>query len=409
MAPILLLDVDPASTDVIAGGLVRAGHELTTVTDSDEALRRVLEHQLVIVDVVTGERTAPDVCREIRGTPDMAAVPVLCIAQTAEVDERIAFLEAGADDVLTKPFDDRELEARVEALLLRFQRSRDFAPTAAVEGPLPAPRRRLAAVFSPKGGVGTTTIATNVAMVHAQHRPDRVLLVDLDLQFGQVSTHLNLGEKLSLADAVRDDGAMRDPELLGAYATRHESGLHVLASPGTPEPAAAVSARHVDRLLDLVLSLYDIVVVDAGATVDDRLMVVLNKADVVLLPVYPEIPALKAVHSFMELMAETTPIIDKTSFVLNNMFAREILRMRDVESALGTRVAANLPYDPFLYLKAVNEGVPVVLGAPRSAPAVRLSALAEGTFAAQDPGRGTTGSDQTARKGRGLGGLLRRG
>ena len=113
--------------------------------------------------------------------------------------------------------------------------------------------------------------------------------------------------------------------------------------------------------------------------VDDRSMIVLDRADAVIVPVYPEIAALKAVRTMLDYLNENGSAASKTAFVLNNAFAREILRMRDVESALGARVALELPYDPFLYLKAVNEGIPIVKGAPRSIPAermVRLSATA---------------------------------
>ena len=76
----------------------------------------------------------------------------------------------------------------------------------------------------------------------------------------------------------------------------------------------------------------------------------------------------------------TMSVSAKATFVLNNQFAREILRLRDVESALGARVAMELPYDAFLYLKAVNEGVPIVIGAPRSIPAELFAKLATATF-----------------------------
>ena len=78
--------------------------------------------------------------------------------------------------------------------------------------------------------------------------------------------------------------------------------------------------------------------------------------------VYPEIAALKALHSLLDVLAEVGSTGTKATFVLNNMFARDILKMSQIESALGTRVAVELPYDPYIYLKAVNEGVPVVLG-----------------------------------------------
>jgi Flp pilus assembly CpaE family ATPase len=139
-------------------------------------------------------------------------------------------------------------------------------------------------------------------------------------------------------------------------------------------------------------------------------MVVLDKADAVVLPVHPEMAALKAVRSLLDHLNEIGGVPTKTTYVVNNMFAREILRMRDVESALGSKVGAELPYDPFLYLKAVNEGVPVVVGAPRSSAADRLSKLTELLFGPQlVPVVGVTQRPLDRRKPRRLTGLLRRG
>src|SRR5207247_6917078 len=172
---LLLLDADPASAEVIRGVLTGVGYALNLTQTGDEAFHLAGDHQLVIIDVVTGPRTAADVCREIRQTPALSAVPVLCISQSDDVEDRIHFLEAGADDVMAKPFDARELEARVAALLLRFQRSRDLAP-ASIQDPSDRPLRRLVTCFAPKRGVGTTTIAVNIAVSVAARRPDRPLL-----------------------------------------------------------------------------------------------------------------------------------------------------------------------------------------------------------------------------------------
>jgi pilus assembly protein CpaE len=402
---ILLLEADSASGELISGILTGVGYTVTAVGDPDETFAQAAAHHLVILDDITGPKTAIELCREIRSTPSMAAIPVLCISQSDDVEERIRFLEAGADDVMAKPFDARELEARVEALLLRFQRSKDMSPVFTAEGALAPKPRRTVAIFSPKGGVGTTTIATNIAIAQAQKHPDRVVLIDLHLQFGQVTTHLNLEAKQSLADVVRDEAALREPELLRTYAARHESGLYVLAAPSTPEMAELVEPKHVEQILQTVLGSWDEVVVDAGSVLDERTMAVFELADTVVLPVYPEIAALKAVNALIEYLSETGTIGAKASFVLNNVFAREILRMRDVESALGTKVAAELPYDPFLYLKAVNEGQPIVRGAPRSTAAERLVKLAAASFNDATTQPVVEAGERRQRR---IGGLLRR-
>lgn len=402
---ILLIEADPAAGETIAAVLTGVGYAVEPALDAAEAAKKRGEHQLAIIDVVAGPLDAVDTCRAVRGTPAFATIPILCVGQSDDVEERIRFLEAGADDVMAKPFDARELEARVEALLLRFQRSRDLGGNLTSEGVTVGRNRRIVAVHSPKGGVGTTTIATNIALVAARQRPDRVLIVDLDLQFGQVATHLNIHVRNSLADVARDEAAMREGELLRTYALRHDSGLHVLAAPASPELAELITAEHVGRILATALDNYESIVVDAGSSLDERTMTIFERAETVIFPVNPEIGGLKALHALLEYLNEAGTVATKSTLVLNYQFARENLKLKDVEIALGTKVGIELPYDPFIYLKAVNEGVPVVLGAPRSPAAERFVRLAASAFGAD----GTEAAgDRTAKRQRRLGGLIRR-
>jgi pilus assembly protein CpaE len=372
---ILLVEADPAAGDVITRTLSGVGYTIVSVPDADDAFRAAPDHHLIIIDVITGEPGAVGLCREIRSTPSLASIPVLLISQTDDVEERIRFLEAGADDVITRPFDGRELEARVEALLLRFQRTRERPAAIARVGPTAGPNR-VVVFFSPKGGVGTTTVAVNVAVASALRTPDRTLLVDLDLQWGQVATSLNLRPRQTIADLTHDEQAQREPELLRTYASRHESGLHVLAAPGTPGSSELVKPDHVERLLHTALEAFDTVVVDAGSVLDECTLAAFDQADSLVLTVYPEVSALKAVVVLLDYLNETGSMSMKAAFVLNQIFAKELLKLAQVEGSLGVKISAELPYDPFLYLKAANEGIPVVQGAPRSLPAERLNRLA---------------------------------
>ena len=144
--------------------------------------------------------------------------------------------------------------------------------------------------------------------------------------------------------------------------------------------------------------------IDAGSVLDERTLVVFEHADAVILPVYPEVAALRSMRGLLDHLNETGSLASKSTFVLNNMFARGTLKLRDVETALDTKIALELPYDPILYLKAVNEGVPLVKGAPRSAPAEQLRLLAATAFAEA----GAAVPADRDRKARGLGALLRR-
>jgi pilus assembly protein CpaE len=407
-ASVLLIDTDAAAAKAIDTTLSSVGHAVTITADADEALRLASDHQVIAIDIVEGEKSAAGICAEIRATPTLASIPVLCIAQTDEVEERIGFLEAGADDVIARPFDDRELEARIEALVLRFQRAKDLVPVASAIGSPFGERRRIVGVFSPKGGVGTTTIAVNLAMIAATAKPDSAVIVDLDLQFGQVATHLDLSPGQTLVDVVRDEQALAEPELLRTYTTRHDAGLHALPAPGDPGLAELITAPHVVALLQTLPGTFDTVVVDAGSQLDDRALAVFEAAEVVIVPFYAEMAALKALHILVDRLSAAGIVGAKTVFVLNSMFAKEILKPRDVEGSLGTSISANLPYDPFLYLKAVNAGQPLVRSAPRSAPAEAFAKLATAVFGSESLAAAPEAPAQEDRKATRFGGLLRR-
>ncbi len=372
---ILLLSSNAEGGAAAAAVLRGIGHDVTVVANADEAIRRAAEAQLVAIDAVEGPRSALDVCAEIRRTPALAGVAVLCITQQDDVEERVRFLEAGADDVLARPFDPRELEARVEGLLIRFHRSREMAPSTATDVAI-AGQRHLIACVSPKGGVGTTTIAVNVATVLAARAPNDVAILDLDVDFGQVATHLNVKPRLTLADLAADEGGMTEPDLLRTYAEHAEPGLEVFAAPANPELGNVVTAEALERIMTTAAAAYRTFVVDVGSSIDERALAVLERADAVIVPLAPEIGALKAFHGFLEFVTEEGAVPAKSTFVLNHLFARDMLSMRQIESSIAARVDAELPYDPGLYLKAVNEGVPVVRGAPTSAPAKALTRLA---------------------------------
>ncbi len=401
-ASILYLTAAADAAASVTDALRTVGHTVQVVRDPDEAIRRAVDFELVAIDVVTEPRTAVDVCAEIRGAPALASVPVLCISQIDDVEERVRFLEAGADDVIARPFDPRELEARIEGLLVRFRRSRDLAPLAGSAVSVPA-RRHVIACFSPKGGVGTTTIAVNLAVALAERMPDAVALVDLDVDFGQAATHLNVKPRFTVADLAGDEGAMHEPELLRTFAEKSSAGVSVFAAPTTPEQGRLVLPSHAEAILATGPIAYRIVVVDVGSTLDERSLAVLERADAVVVPIVPEVGALKAFHGFLEYVAEDGAVPAKSTVVLNHLFARDMLSMKQIESAIAARVDAELPHDPVLYLKAVNEGVPVVRGAPASAPAKALTSLAALVAGLDD----AADAEREAKRGR-FGGLRRR-
>jgi DNA-binding response OmpR family regulator len=145
-----ILLIGSIDSDVLIKILGRPGRSLARIEDLEKLGTVGIDHDVIVVESVAPPKTVADVCRELRAIPELAEVPVLAVGATDEVEERIRLLEAGADDVMVRPIDDRELDARVEALDLRHRRSKELRPSTIVS-PTRRPGRRLIAVYSPKG------------------------------------------------------------------------------------------------------------------------------------------------------------------------------------------------------------------------------------------------------------------
>jgi pilus assembly protein CpaE len=364
-----------AGSDPLVKILGRTGRVLTRIEEPEQLASVPPDQHVIVLDAAPAPRTLADMCREVRAQPALAEVPILAITATDDVEERIRLLEAGADDVMIRPIDDRELDARVEALDLRHRRSKELRPSTFV-ATTRRPGRRLIVLYSPKGGVGTTTVSVNTALAIAARQPDEVVVVDFTPMGGHVATYLNLVPKLTLADLIRDSQGIISPEILRAtYLTRHESGVLLLAGSPAPQTQALMTGEEATRILEGVLAAIPTVIVDLGSHLDDRVVGAIDAADDVVVVVTPDFPTLKSVHAFFEFLGQAGKGTEPT-VVVNETYALQTLTPGDIENALSRRVTIRIPYDPLLYLRAANQGTPVYSGAPTSQPARRFDQLA---------------------------------
>ena len=358
-----------ASADAVARVLSQHGRFLTRVEDPDEAIRIAPDHQIIVIDSVPPPRSVASVCRDVRAVPELAEQPVLAISPTDTVEDRIRLLEAGADDVMARPIDERELDARVEALDLRFRRSKELRPAASIVSTTRREGRRLIVVFSPKGGVGTTTVAVNLALALANRDPDQVALVDLAPVIGAVGSHLNLHPRMNVSDLGRDMLAIGDSDAMKSYLEPF-GNLRVLTGSTGPAVASRVGADNVGPILETVLLSVPTVVVDAGSHLDPRALAILEQADNLVVVATADLPTLQVVHAMLEYLHDTGSTAPEATIVLNEVAPHPMLTPSDVEGALGRRVTVRLPHDGPLFQRAVNEGSPVVrIGG--SSPAVQ--------------------------------------
>ncbi|MCA1571866.1 MAG: hypothetical protein LC798_16450 [Chloroflexi bacterium] len=380
--PILICAREATLLGELESALADAGYITASVGSPADAAAAMRGRDF---DLIVAEGLAASgAIASLRTAGGNGVTPILVVAPAQDVEARIAFLEAGADDVIVGGFAHSELEGRVMAQLIRAGKIQLDARSGAGSA-------EIAAFFSPKGGVGTTTLAVNTAVLLAGggnatpgtpstnggFPPSRVLLVDLDLQFGQVATHLNLTPRYDIGGLASDEQALADVELARMYLTTHSSGLVVLAAPNRPEADFRVTLEHLQRIFELMGPSFDHIIVDLGSRLDPRTVWVLEQADAHVFVLFPEIAALRAMSMLMTFLSDTTPLQARAAIVVNHVFPKELLKTRDVENLLRTRPAAEIPYTEVEMIRSVNEGVPLVTARPTSPATLALRTVAQ--------------------------------
>jgi pilus assembly protein CpaE len=379
---ILICARSPELRTELESALAAAGYATESVLTPADAVAAMRGRP---ADLIVAEGLAASgAISSLRTAGSAGITPILVVAPAHDIEARIAFLEAGADDVIVGGFAPNELEGRVTALLIRSGKVRPEASHAGTS--------EIVAFFSPKGGVGTTTLAVNTAVLLAgggapppaqnggnvvSIPASRILLIDLDLQFGQVATHLNLTPRYDVAGLASDEQALADPELARSYLTMHSSGLAVLAAPTRPEADFRVTLEGIQRMIEIMRPSFDHIIVDLGSRLEPRTLWLLEQADSHLFVLFPEIAALRAMSLLMTFLAETTPLQARSHIVINHVFPKELLKTRDVENLLRTAPAAEIPYTEVEMIRSVNEGVPLVIGRPASPAAAALRRVAQ--------------------------------
>ncbi len=304
--------------------------------------------------------------------------PVVLLVPEARPDIVEKALSAGVDDVLVLP-------QRAETISFAIRKAHEKSDRTGTHGPFAsdAPRGRVLTVFSPKGGTGKTVLSTNLAAFLAQKSGKRVLLIDLDLQFGDAAIMLGIDPERTMHELVQAPGAL-DAGKLAGYTTRHRSGLDVLAAPLRPEEAELVTESKVLQLLEVAREAYDIVIVDTSPFFYGPMLAVLRPTDHLLMLCGLDVPTLKNVKLSLNTLEMLGFPASRVSLVLNRVTPKVGLTKSDVEGVLGLEVTYEIPNDPVV-APAVNSGAVAAIVESGSEFAKAVATIAHSFEPAAEP------------------------
>jgi pilus assembly protein CpaE len=305
---------------------------------------------------------------------------VLVIDQPSSELMRLA-LRSGVDDAVGLLQVRSELPGAVSELACRLEK--ELAASAAAAhaehqraGATGAPRGQVTSVFSPKGGVGKSVVAVNLAVALAQQSGEPVAILDLDLQFGDVAVMMRLQPLHTFTDAM-SAGDLLDATLLRSFLARHEkSGVYVLGAPTSPSEADRVDPASMLRVLELLKGMFGHVVVDTPPHLSEVVLQAIAESDVVAFVVAMDVPSVKNARLGLQAFELLGLPLEKAVLVLNRADSKVHLAPHDVERALELKIDLSLPSEAVVP-QSVNQGVPLLIEYPRSRFAAQVAQLAE--------------------------------
>lgn len=295
---------------------------------------------------------------------------VVLVGEPAELS--IAAMRAGVRDVVPPDLGVEGLRATLDGVsqAVIARRASTHAPSAMA--PMQRPGRVIT-VLSPKGGAGKTTVATNLAIGLAQMSPGAVVLVDLDVQFGDVATALGLEPEYSLDDVVHG-ASLRDPIALKTHLTQHESGLSVVCAPENPAAADSVTAEQVGALLKMLATQFRYVVVDTAAGLEARTLAALDHTTDPLLLTTFDVPGARGLRKELATLRELGMLTNARQVVLNFADPKAGLSVTDIEETIRSKVDFTMPFSKAV-TASLNVGVPLLQQRPRDAVSKQLRRL----------------------------------
>lgn len=253
-------------------------------------------------------------------------------------------MRLGAKEFLPKPVIKEDLRRVLEIVKTTEQDSEEISS-------------KIIAIYSNKGGIGKTTVATNLAVELAKTTRDKVALIDLNLQLGDISTFLNLNPSFDVGYVINNLILKKEDSLMNAFENYAGTSLYVLSDPAYIEQAEGITPYQIEELLKALKKMFSYIVIDMSSNIDENSLKILDKSDLILFTTIVNIPAIRNAQRCLNLFKSRRYPNDKVKILVNRFMENDEITIEDIESTLAEKVYWKIPNNYFSIMEAINRGV----------------------------------------------------
>ena len=273
---------------------------------------------------------------------------ILVLSDSPSVELIVRVMRAGAKEFLALPLIKTEF---IDALS-RINESLYCAPKKNT-------KCKIISIFSNKGGIGKTSIASNFALELAKITKENVALLDLNFQLGDITTFMDLKPSFNISYMLENLDKMNDDFLLSTMEKYKSTSLYVLADPPFFKQAADILPEHITKLFSMLKKTFSYIVVDAESSFDAKNIAALTESDLVFLVTIANLPALRNSQRCLELFERLGFDKNKTQILLNRYMENDEVSIDDIENVLERKVYWKIPNNYFTMMSSINKGIPV--------------------------------------------------
>lgn len=300
---------------------------------------------LLIVDLSTNKIKNLDFILQV--TKKCKNCKVLALSDNPSVELIIEVMRAGAKEFVPVPIIKNEFFEAIKKLVTEMNE------------PVKKNKCKIISVFSNKGGIGKTSLATNLALELAKITKENIALIDLNFQMGDITTFLDLKPSFNISYMLENLDKINETFLLSTLERYKSTSLYVLADPPYFKQADNIQPRQITRLFDTLKETFSYIIVDAEASFDGKNIAALDNSDLIMLVTVANLPALRNTQRCLELFEKLGYDKEKIKIVVNRYMENDEIKEVDIEKVLSKDIYWKIPNNYFAIMSAINKGIPV--------------------------------------------------